>query len=192
MRDLAARSEPLPGVMTFDFRGPRIAAMNDLILLAMRTPEPTAAAVHGDNILNRRATECLFERDPLPLGLSLLRPRLYGALGAYLARHRPDLHGRPFRHRSWCNRYRPNEGVPWHDHAETPVVAVYSVKGDGGDLIVADDGDPGLCHRIATPPGRLVIMAGGRRHCSTPNFGPVEPRVCLPVNFHFAAATATS
>lgn len=184
MRDLAGTGEPLPGVMAFDFRGGRIAAMNDLILADMRTPQPSPGALHGDNILNRRATECLFDARPLPPGLATLRPRLYGALAAYLARHRPDLTGRPFRHRSWCNHYKPNEGVPWHDHAGTPVVAVYYVQGHG-DLIVADPGDPTLCRRIETHPGRMILMAGTRRHCSSPHFGPAGTRVCLPVNFHF-------
>lgn len=185
MRDLVRRSEPLPGVMAFDFAGGRIAAMNDLIIREMRTAEHTVDSIHGDNILNRRAVHCLFDRDPLPPGLGALSERLYAALQVYLARRHPHLAGRPFRHRSWCNHYKPNEGVPWHDHAETPVVAVYSVSGSGGDLIIQDKDDPARCHRVETPPGRLIFMEGWMRHCSTPNFGPRDTRVSLPVNFRF-------
>lgn len=187
MRDLARRTEPLPGVMAFDFRGGRIAAMNDLILREMRTTERTPAAVHGDNILNRRAVLCLFDRRPLPPGLTALMERLYAALRVYLTRSHPHLASLPFRHRSWCNHYEPNEGVPWHDHAETPVVAIYSVKGDG-DLIIQDKDNPIRCHRVETPPGRLIFMEGWMRHCSAPNFGPQETRVSLPVNFSFGPA----
>ncbi|MCF3628155.1 hypothetical protein RJ527_08770 [Thalassospiraceae bacterium LMO-SO8] len=188
MRDLVQRSEPLPGVMAFDFAGGRIAAMNDLILAEMRTAEVTPDSIHGDNILNRRATQCLFDRTPLPPGLGALAERLYAALAVYVGRWRPEFVGAPFRHRSWCNHYKPNEGVPWHDHAETPVVAVYSVKGDGGDLIIQDGTDPQRCHRVETPPGRMIFMDGRLRHCSTPNFGPVAARVSLPVNFTFGPA----
>ncbi|HBC09224.1 MAG TPA: hypothetical protein DC046_16825 [Rhodospirillaceae bacterium] len=186
MRDLVRQSEPIPEVMTFDFAGGRIAAMNDLILAEMRTTDATPDRIHGDSILNRRATKCLFDRKPLPPGLAGLAERLYAALAIYLERWHPTLVGRPFRHRSWCNHYKPNEGVPWHDHGETPVVAVYSVQGNGGDLIIQDEADPARCHRLDTPPGRLIFMAGNMRHCSTPNFGPVAARVSLPVNFMFA------
>tara|TARA_R110001592_G_scaffold64194_1_gene197394 strand:- start:3542 stop:4144 length:603 start_codon:yes stop_codon:yes gene_type:complete len=186
MRDLVRRTEPIPEVMIFDFAGGRIAAMNDLILMEMRTTDATPNRIHGDNILNHRATECLFDRRPLPPELASLAERLYAALAVYLERWHPSLAGRPFRHRSWCNHYRPNEGVPWHDHGETPVVAIYSVQGYGGDLIIQDDADPARCHRLDTPPGRLIFMAGRMRHCSTPNFGPVAARVSLPVNFMFA------
>ncbi|MEQ9556209.1 MAG: hypothetical protein RIG67_10570 [Rhodospirillales bacterium] len=174
--------------MTFDFAGGRIAAMNDLILSEMRTAKATPDRIHGDNILHRRATECLFERTPLPPGLAGLAERLYAALAVYLERWHPSLVGRPFRHRSWCNHYKPNEGVPWHAHGETPVVAVYSVRGSGGDLIIQDDADPARCHRVETPPGRLIFMTGRMRHCSTPNFGPAEARVSLPVNFMFTGS----
>ncbi|MAN79625.1 MAG: hypothetical protein CMM77_12600 [Rhodospirillaceae bacterium] len=185
MRDLVHRSEPLPGVMAFDFAGGRITAMNDLILAELRTPTTTPDNIHGDNILNRRATECLFDRRPRPPGLSALAERLYAALAVYIGQRHPALIGAPFRHRSWCNHYKPNEGVPWHDHAETPVVAVYSVKGEGGDLIIQDRANPQRCHRVETPTGRLIFMDGRMRHCSSPNFGPVETRVSLPVNFTF-------
>ncbi|UTW51495.1 hypothetical protein KFF05_16580 [bacterium SCSIO 12827] len=185
MRDLARWSEPIPKIMIFDFAGGRIAAMNDLILAEMRTVDATPDSIHGDNIVNRRATECLFDRRPLPPGLTGLVERLYAALAVYLERWHPALIDRPFRHRSWCNYYKPNEGVPWHDHGETPVVAVYSVQGDGGDLIIQDDSDPARCHRVETPPGRLIFMPGHLRHCSTPNFGPINMRVSLPVNFQF-------
>lgn len=186
MRDLVRRSEPIPEVMAFDFAGGRIAAMNDLILAEMRTAEATPDSLHGDNILNRRATECLFDRRPLPPGLNTLAERLYAALAVYLERWQPGLVGRPFRHRSWCIHYKPNEGVPWHDHQETPVVAVYSVRGNGGDLIIQKQTDAMQCYRVETPPGRLIFMPGRLRHCSTPNFGPTETRVSLPINFQFA------
>jgi hypothetical protein len=127
----------------------------------------------------------LFDRHPVPSGLSALAKRLYAALDVYLERWHPALVGQPFRHRSWCNHYKPNEGVPWHDHGKTPVVAIYSIKGEGGDLIIQDDTDPMRCHRVETPSGRLILMAGHIRHCSTPNFGPVAARVSLPVNFQF-------
>ena len=185
MRDLAGYADAGPGVTIFDFTGGRVAAINDMILEEMRTGDPTPAARYGDDILNRRATGCLFDYDPLPPGLAGLAARLYPALAAYLGRHRPDLVGLPFRHRSWCNHFKPNEGVPWHDHRSTPVVAVYSVKGGGGDLIIQDPDMPHRCHRLETPPGRLIFMPGALRHCSTPNFGPEETRVSLPVNFSF-------
>ena len=185
MRDLVRRTEPTPEVMIFDFAGGRITAMNDLILAEMRTTDVTPDSIYGDNVLNRRATECLFDRKPLPPGLAGLAERLYAALAVYLERWHPSLVDRPFRHRSWCNHYKPNEGVPWHDHGKTPVVTVYSVKGDGGDLIIQDEADSMHCHRVETPPGRLIFMPGHLRHCSTPNFGPIETRVSLPVNFQF-------
>jgi|GEM_PF-1572669 len=186
MRDLVRRSEPIPEIMVFDFAGGRISAMNNLILAEMRTTQATPGSIYGDNILNRQATECLFDRRPLPPGLSALKERLYAALTIYLERWQPDLVGQPFRHRSWCNHFKPNEGMPWHDHAETPIVAVYLVGGDGGDLIIQDETDAMRCHRVETLPGRLIFMPGRLRHCSTPNFGPIETRVSLPVNFRFA------
>lgn len=186
MRDLARRSEPIPEVMTFDFSGGRITAMNDLILAEMRTTKSTPDPIHGDDILNQRATVCLFDRSPLSPGLSALKGRLYAGLAVYLERWQPGLVGRPFRHRSWCNHFKPNEGVPWHDHAETPIVAVCMIRGNGGDLIIQDETDAMRCHRVETPPGRLIFMPGRLRHCSTPNFGPIETRVSLPINFQFA------
>jgi hypothetical protein len=185
MRDLARSFSPLRNVEAFDFAGGRIEAMNQMILEEMKTETPTPRSVHGQNILENRATKCLFAAEPLRQGLRTLKRHLYESLAVYLDHWRPDLAGRPFRHRSWCNHYQPNEGVPWHDHAGTPIVAVYSVKGNGGDLIIADPENPNLCHRVTTPPGRLMFMNGGLQHCSTPNFGPSEKRVSLPVNFYF-------
>lgn len=183
--DLQNRFEATPGVVVFDFRGARTTAINEAVLEELRTPAPTRNGIHGQHIRENRATRCLFDRDPLPPGLSSLRTRIYRALALYLIDHLPDAVGRPFRHRSWCNHYDPNEGVPWHNHAETPVVSISSIKGDGGDLIIQDPDISDVCHRIQTPPGRMIFMPGVLQHCSTPNFGPDETRVSLPVNFYF-------
>lgn len=185
MRDLVRSFIPLPDVMVFEFEGGRITAMNDAIIRELKTDAPTAPSAHGENILENRATDCLFDRTPLPAGLRNLKGRLYESLSIYLDTFHAALAGRPFLHRSWCNHYPPNQGVPWHRHARTPVVCLYSIKGNGGDLMIEDVNDPQLCHRIATPPGRLIFFPGRLRHCSTPNFGPTETRISLPVNFYF-------
>ena len=187
LRDLVKSQEVAPGVMVYDFRGPRIDAMNDGVIQHMgsiKSPPP----VEGSNTLNRGPREPgFFYLDPLPVEFKMLRERIFACLDNYLNRCMPHLIGLPWKQISWSNWYGPSEGAPWHDHiaVNAAVVAVYTVRdGVRSDFIFKDRAERDMAHLLQTPPGRLVFMSGDIEHCTSPNYGP-ERRVSIPVDFVF-------
>lgn len=181
---VAGLPESLAQVVAYDFTGPRTLAMNEAIFHSLQTEAHVVSPPHGENIREQRATRCVFDMEPLPVGLRLFRPRLYEALRDYRARWRPDLVGVALGHRSWVNHYGPDQGIPWHAHGRSQVVAVYVLRGtERSDLIVEDPQTPGVCFRVGMPTGRLLFMSGNIWHCASPNFS-ATTRAVLAVNFY--------